>query len=178
MADGDGASADLTDAQRGERFTQPGDAMTVSDGDASTSPEALAVLKSEGVEAWEAWVAERADAPRLAEARQLEQRMAAPDLDVDDEPDPVITEIDQSAVLRPDEPVADLGGEHDRVDGRDGAQLHQYWTAGPGLARWSGSARPWRALRRFLSRYLSGKKLDATTSAWYRDVFGHLPGQD
>lgn len=53
--------------------------------------------------------------------------------------------------------------------------LHDYWTSGPGLALWSTSRTPWRTLRRLLSKYLSGKKLDATTSAWYRDVFGHLP---
>jgi HK97 family phage portal protein len=53
--------------------------------------------------------------------------------------------------------------------------LHRYWTAGPGLAKWRGSPTPWRTLRAFLSKYLSGEKLDATTSAWYRDVFGHLP---
>lgn len=117
--------------------------------------------------------------PRLVEARDLELRLAAvEDLGEDDEPDPVITEIDEAAVLRPDELVDELGDEHDRVDGRDGAYLHEYWTAGAGLARWAKSSRPWRSLRRFLSKYLSGKKLDATTSAWYRDVFGHLPGQD
>jgi len=55
--------------------------------------------------------------------------------------------------------------------------LHRYWTVGPGLAKWRGSPTPWRTLRAFLSKYLSGEKLDATTSAWYRDVFGHLPNQ-
>jgi hypothetical protein len=53
--------------------------------------------------------------------------------------------------------------------------LHTYWTRGPGLAKWRGAAHPWRTLRAFLSKYLSGERLDATTSAWYRDVFGHLP---
>jgi HK97 family phage portal protein len=55
--------------------------------------------------------------------------------------------------------------------------LHRYWTAGPGLARWRGSPHPWSTLHAFLSKYLSGERLDATTSAWYRDVFGHLPNQ-
>lgn len=53
--------------------------------------------------------------------------------------------------------------------------LHRYWTAGPGLAKWRGSPTPWRTLNAFLSKYMSGEQLDATTSAWYRDVFGHLP---
>jgi hypothetical protein len=53
--------------------------------------------------------------------------------------------------------------------------LHRYWTVGPGLAKWRGSPTPWRTLNAFLSKYMSGEQLDATTSAWYRDVFGHLP---
>jgi HK97 family phage portal protein len=56
-----------------------------------------------------------------------------------------------------------------------GAKLKRYWTAGPGLAKWRGSPTPWRTLRKFLSKYLSGEKLDATTSSWYRIVFGALP---
>lgn len=53
--------------------------------------------------------------------------------------------------------------------------LHDYWTSGPGLARWVTSRTPWRTLRKFLSKYMSGTKLDSTASAWYRDVFGYLP---
>lgn len=63
-----------------------------------------------------------------------------------------------------------------RAADRTGRNLHQYWTKGAGLARWRGSATPWRTLREFLSKYLSGETLDATTSAWYMDVFGKPPG--
>jgi phage portal protein BeeE len=66
----------------------------------------------------------------------------------------------------------------DRAADLSGDQLHDYWTKGEGLAKWAGSPKPWTTLRKLLSKYLSGDKLDATTSAWYRDVFGHLPGQD
>jgi HK97 family phage portal protein len=72
--------------------------------------------------------------------------------------------------------AADDTGQERAAD-RTGRNLHQYWTAGPGLAKWRGSPTPWRTLRGFLSKYLSGANLDATTSAWYRDVFGHLPEQ-
>lgn len=71
---------------------------------------------------------------------------------------------------------AAAGGLDFGVRARAGQEaLHRYWTAGPGLARWRGSSTPWRTLHAFLSKYLSGEELDSTTSAWYRDVFGHLP---
>jgi HK97 family phage portal protein len=59
----------------------------------------------------------------------------------------------------------------------DAGALKRYWTVGPGLAKWRASPTPWRTLRRFLSKYLSGAKLDATVSAWYRLVFGRMPNQ-
>lgn len=63
----------------------------------------------------------------------------------------------------------------DRAADPDGSNLHEYWTAGAGLARWVNSRTPWRKLRQLLSKYLSGENLDATASSWYRDVFGALP---
>jgi HK97 family phage portal protein len=57
----------------------------------------------------------------------------------------------------------------------DGSNLRTYWTAGPGLAKWRGSRTPWRTLKSFLSKYLSGDKLERTASDWYRLVFGYLP---
>jgi HK97 family phage portal protein len=72
--------------------------------------------------------------------------------------------------------AADDAGQDVRASGGAGREaLKRYWTAGPGLAKWRGAPHPWRTLRAFLSKYLSGAELDATTSAWYRDVFGHMP---
>lgn len=61
-----------------------------------------------------------------------------------------------------------------------GAQkLRNYWTKGPGLAKWSvPRAGAWRRLRRQLSKYLPpGHKLDATVSRWYIIVFGGPPNR-
>ena len=56
-------------------------------------------------------------------------------------------------------------GEH-----ADAAKLHAYWVTGPGLARWAESPHPWATLHAFLSKYLSGHILDATTSKWHNEV--------
>lgn len=79
-----------------------------------------------------------------------------------------------------DEAAGGMGAVAGDVVGRargDAGALHRYWVAGPGLAKWRAAAHPWRTLHALLSKYLSGKKLDATTSAWYREVFGHMPNQ-
>lgn len=101
----------------------------------------------------------------------------------DEASDPIIASYDAADVLGSHEilvglSAADLDG-HDRTADLSGHNLHEYWTAGPGLARWRGSPTPWRTLRSLLAKYIKGnkRKLDSTTSAWYRDVFGHLPGQ-
>lgn len=293
-----------------QRFTQPAGAMSVADGDVSTSSEALAVLVEQGHDAWRAWVQQRADQarrfnphqprdpegkftetgasffsghggvqrlpsageklgtgekatvrpivdrnpapagarpvvpPRVAaavaaakrqglarkpktssEVNRIADRLGVPaphpassrrwtgdqwgaywatvlaggDMDDGvkvadqyvrsltrvegalvrsdaDDPgqDPAIVWFDESDVLGDDEMVADPDA---RVADVSGFNLKQYWTAGPGLAKWRASPTPWRTLRRFLSKYLSGRKLDATTSSWYRIVFGKLPSQ-
>lgn len=76
-----------------------------------------------------------------------------------------------------DEAELKAWSEDVRAADLDGSNLKEYWTAGPGLAKWSATPTPWRTLRRFLSKYISGAQLDATTSAWYRLVFGALPHQ-
>jgi hypothetical protein len=65
-------------------------------------------------------------------------------------------------------------------EGAEGAaRLHAYWVAGPGLAKWRGSATPWRTLRRHLAEYIQNpKELDATTSKWFTEVFGHSAASD
>jgi len=89
--------------------------------------------------------------------------------------DPAITWFDEADVLDDDEIVPGADDAELRAADLSGGRLKAYWTTGPGLAKWRGSPTPWRALRRHLSKYLSGRKLDATTSAWYRIVFGRLP---
>jgi hypothetical protein len=65
--------------------------------------------------------------------------------------------------------VADLGsaiaGHYDGTE-----KLHRYWVAGPGLAKWADSPHPWQALHDHLAKYLSGKKLDETTSKWHNEI--------
>ncbi|GAA1401933.1 hypothetical protein GCM10009613_61070 [Pseudonocardia kongjuensis] len=58
--------------------------------------------------------------------------------------------------------------------------LKWWWTKGPGLKRWAGSPKPWTTLRRQLGKHIKDKSpavIDSITSAWYREVFGRLPGR-
>ncbi len=58
-------------------------------------------------------------------------------------------------------------------------QLHRYWVAGPGLAKWRTSPKPWTTLRRLLGKYIENpQEADATTSKWFREVFGYTSGSD
>jgi hypothetical protein len=174
MADGDRASAEV---DRAERFTQPGDAVSWSDAGPEGSPEALAVLQEHGVAAWEAFLV----------AGQT--RSALPELppDPDDfEPGFVGPEEDTERAWLPGEAEAWVADDHAgtlpnpfvvRAGDRDGSNLRRYWTKGPGLAKWRTSPTPWRTLKKFLSKYLSGETLEATTSAWYMAVFGRPAGR-
>jgi uncharacterized protein YndB with AHSA1/START domain len=50
-------------------------------------------------------------------------------------------------------------------------QLHRYWVAGEGLAKWVHSPHPWTALHRHLAKYISDpEELDRTTSAWHNEI--------
>lgn len=60
----------------------------------------------------------------------------------------------------------------------DAEKLHQYWVAGPGLAKWAESPHPWTTLHALLSKYLHGHILDATTSKWHYEVFHQHTGSD
>lgn len=159
----------MTPQQQAQRFVQPADATSVADGDLSTSPEALAILERYGSDAWREWVA-RQGAARAERVAELQL------------PDPVVDALDPAEVATdedvtdwPDAGVLRSAAEYLRAVG-SARNLHEYWTRGPGLAKWASSRTPWRALRRHLAKYIKDKrKLDATTSAWYRDVFGRLP---
>lgn len=58
-----------------------------------------------------------------------------------------------------------------RADPR-GANLHQYWTVGPGRARWS----TWTELYNHLVKYLSPNRARRTAAEWFHDVKGYWPG--
>jgi hypothetical protein len=53
---------------------------------------------------------------------------------------------------------------------RPGNDMHRYWTAGPGLAKWLHSPHPWTALHRHLSKFLHGPELDSTVSKWHNEL--------
>lgn len=57
----------------------------------------------------------------------------------------------------------------------DARRLHDYWTAGPGLAKWAGSDHPWTELRAHLLQYLSPDEATRTATVWYHDVFHVYP---
>lgn len=70
------------------------------------------------------------------------------------------------------------GREVTPKDAADAEKLHQYWVAGPGLAKWAGSPKPWTTLHMLLSKYLHGHILDATTSKWHFEVMHQHTGSD
>lgn len=74
-------------------------------------------------------------------------------------------------------PVPGSKGGHKGVDN---GELHHYWTQDPeGLAKWRDLPHPWTALYNHLRKYIKNDHVaKATASAWYRDVFGHMPNQD
>jgi hypothetical protein len=63
-------------------------------------------------------------------------------------------------------------------DKADAERLHEYWVAGPGLAKWAQSPHPWTTLHQLLSKYLHGHILDATVSKWHYEVFHQHTGSD
>lgn len=70
-------------------------------------------------------------------------------------------------------------GESRRRKGHDNGELHYYWTKDPeGLAKWADKPHPWTALYNHLKKYIKNPRIaKATTSAWYKDVFGRMPNE-
>lgn len=62
------------------------------------------------------------------------------------------------------------------VAGTDTARLHDYWTKGPGLAKWSTHPHPWTALYHHLLKYLPDEVAKRTAAQWFHDVKGYWPG--
>lgn len=59
----------------------------------------------------------------------------------------------------------------------DGSNLKQYWTKGPGLAKWAKSPHPWTALYNHLKKHMPAAKAKRVASQWFHDVFGIWPGE-
>jgi 2'-5' RNA ligase len=59
----------------------------------------------------------------------------------------------------------------------DGDSLHDYWTKGPGLAKWRSKPHPWTALFNHLRKHLSADKAKRTASKWFLEVTGRTPNQ-
>jgi len=60
----------------------------------------------------------------------------------------------------------------------DAARLHDYWTKGPGLAKWASAPDPWTQLFHHLSKYLPPGEAKRTAANWFHDVFHFWPGAD
>lgn len=60
----------------------------------------------------------------------------------------------------------------------DSARLHDYWTKGPGLAKWADSKDPWTELYHHLLKYLPEEIAKRTAAQWFFDVFHYWPGSD
>lgn len=98
----------------------------------------------------------------------------------------------QKAELRPARPAPAGGGGPDDADPADdpveralferanltgdGEDLREYWTRGPGLAKWATHPHPWTALYRHLLKYMTPDRARRTASAWFERVFGFAPG--
>jgi HK97 family phage portal protein len=69
---------------------------------------------------------------------------------------------------------------HDVIPGHD--ELHHYWVAGPGLAEWRGSPKPYTTLVALLQEHVKPPKPLETykrwAAAWFHEVFGFWPGSD
>jgi len=77
-----------------------------------------------------------------------------------------------------DAKVVPLKAVRESAGDRDGEELHRYWTAGEGLAKWVDAPQPWYALYGHLKKYIADDdKAKRTTSDWYHDVFHRWPGQ-
>lgn len=70
-----------------------------------------------------------------------------------------------------------MAHEHDRPNAGNSEQLHRYWVAGPGLAKWADDPHPWTALYHHLIKYIhdpDGAK--RTAAQWFHEVKGYWPG--
>lgn len=80
----------------------------------------------------------------------------------------IIVPPDQRATQRPQ-----------KGKGYNNGELKEYWTRDPeGLAKWRDHPHPWTALYGHILKHVKNvEKAKAITSAWYKDVFGHMPNE-
>lgn len=65
-----------------------------------------------------------------------------------------------------------------RLEFGRGSALWRYWTAGEGLARWRGSATPWRTLRAaLLDEGVPAHMVDGLTTNIFHAVTGTWPAK-
>lgn len=55
--------------------------------------------------------------------------------------------------------------------------LKEYWTKGPGLAKWLTSPHPWTALYNHLKKYIPDEEAKRVASQWFHDTTGMWPGE-
>ncbi len=68
---------------------------------------------------------------------------------------------------------------HDTHPGDGNAEnLHKYWVAGPGLAKWRASPKPWTTLKDHLLKWLPPGEAKRTAAKWFHEVMGFWPGAD
>lgn len=65
---------------------------------------------------------------------------------------------------------------HDVTPGHD--ELRHYWVAGPGLAKWAFSPKPWTTLVALLARHVGLRKAKIYASRWFIEHFGFAAGSD
>lgn len=111
------------------------------------------------------------EAAKVAARKAWEGYMGIPyaaDLDSPDaNPDDIATAVD-----------AAQAAEAKRGKRGNARQLHDYWTTGEGLAKWSASPHPWTALYHHLLKYLPEGEAKRTAAEWFHEVKGYWPGAD
>lgn len=98
----------------------------------------------------------------------------------DDTEEMDLDELDDEDESEEDGEAVTAAAGHDVTPGHD--ELHHYWVAGPGLARWAGSPTPWTTLLNLLVEHVKPPKplevLKTWASAWYIEVFHYSAGSD
>jgi len=84
---------------------------------------------------------------------------------------------------------SDDGAPEMRLAGQDVApghdELHHYWVAGPGLAKWVHSPKPWTTLHALVTeavrkngRAVTPEQINNWVSRWFIEVFHYAAGSD
>lgn len=56
-------------------------------------------------------------------------------------------------------------------------RLKEYWTRGPGLARWANNAHPWTTLVALLTKHVGPARAKGLASNYFKATFGYWPGE-